>query len=44
VQYSKSKKEKNSANIAVEVLIKHNATISQWKMKSLQSYRESKIS
>jgi len=26
VQYSKSKKEKNSANIAVEVLTKHNYT------------------
>jgi len=29
VRYSKSKKEKNSANIAVEVLIRQNATILQ---------------
>jgi len=36
VQYSKSKKKKNSTNIAVEVLIKQNAIIPQWQKKSLQ--------
>jgi len=35
--YSKSKKDKNSINIIVEVLIKQNETIPQWKKKFLQS-------
>ena len=37
VQYSKSKKEKNFANITVEVLIKQNTIILRWKKKFLQS-------
>jgi len=35
VGYSKSKKEKNSTNITVEVLIIQNATIPRWKKKIL---------
>jgi len=34
--YSKSEKEKNSADIVLEALIKLNATILQWKKKSLK--------
>ena len=33
VLYSKSKKEKSSANIAIEFLIKHHAIIPRWKKK-----------
>ena len=37
VRYSKSKKEENSVNIAVKVLIRQNAIIPRWKKRSLQS-------
>ena len=39
VRYSKSKKEKNFTNTAVEALIKQNATIPRWKKKILAVIR-----
>ena len=39
VRYSKSKKEKNSANITVEALIERNAPIPRWKKKILAVIR-----